>query len=205
MAPRYIVGKLLKFTKGLWLLGEDAKPLDNGAVITAAMSDILTGHIRWWGGKPVEHCMALTGRGEFMTPRHELGISIRRHGRPTARASGRTPGNFLPMCRRCCRMANSCTFATSSKGGHSALGKLSRSYKQRRQKHPDDLPRIALGGDTYPHPVREYGRIPFPVFTLVEWVPNTGFLETLKEAGLSAAEPAPLPPVKQDLGDEIPF
>ena len=54
------------------------------------------------------------------------------------------------------------TFATSSRGGISAIARLARRYAQHRKKHPDVYPVIALGVDSYQHPNREYGPVKVP-------------------------------------------
>src|SRR6476660_671614 len=71
--PGYIVGKLLKFSKGDYLLGESAEPVDRGTIVIAAIDQLLAGWIRWENGKPVEHRMVLVASGQQPLRREDLG------------------------------------------------------------------------------------------------------------------------------------
>src|SRR5580765_3143621 len=71
--PGYIVGKLLKFSKGDYLLGEGAELVAQGTVVVAAMNQLLTGWIRWESAMPTEHRMVLVASGQIPSRRDDLG------------------------------------------------------------------------------------------------------------------------------------
>jgi hypothetical protein len=98
------------------------------------------------------------------------------------------------------------TFATSSRGGITAVGKLSTLYGRHCAKHRDEFPVVELGVGTYLHANKAYGRIKFPEFTVVGWTSKSTFDRALAAAGLTDAyggEPDDAQPI--DDGDSIPF
>ena len=203
--PGYIVGKLLKFSKGDYLLGEDAGPVNQGTVVVAAIDQLLTGWIRWENAKPAEHRMVLVASGQYPPRRHELGDLDRANWEADSNGKARDPWQYSAYLPLLSEAGDLWTFSTSSRGGHGAIGELCRGYARHRRKAPDELPRISLGSDSYPHPNREYGRIKTPLFELVGWEAKDRFVAALAEAGLTPAEPEPLPPIAKDLDDDIPF
>lgn len=203
--PGYIVGRLLKFSKGDYLLGEDSEPVHEGTVVVAAVDQLLTGWIRWENAKPAEHRMVLVASGQYPPRRHELGDLDRANWEADSNGEPRDPWQFSAYLPLLSEAADLWTFSTSSRGGHGAIGELSRSYARHRRKAPNDLPRISLRSDSYQHPNREYGRIKTPLFELVGWEVKDRVVAALAEAGLAPAEPEPLPPIAKDLDDEVPF
>jgi hypothetical protein len=53
--PQSTIGKLIKFSKGEFLKGQDLEVVPEGAMFTAACDMTLRGYIRWADNKPVEH------------------------------------------------------------------------------------------------------------------------------------------------------
>ena len=203
--PGYIVGKLLKFSKGDYLLGEGAEPVDQGTVVVAAIDQLLTGWIRWENARPVEHRMVPVASGQCPPLRSDLGYldqakwEVDNNGKP--RDSWQYSA-YLPLLSAA---GDLWTFSTSSTGGHGAIGKLSRAFARHRRKAPDELPRISLKSDSYLHPEKQYGRIKVPLFELVGWEAKDRVAQALAEAGLTDE----LPPVtvdrSSDMDDDIPF
>jgi hypothetical protein len=69
-------------------------------------------------------------------------------------------------------------------------------------------PIVALDGDSYQHPNKEYGRIKVPVFTPAGWSPKSKFDEAMIAAGLTPRASAPVPEDAQAedaFSDEVPF
>jgi hypothetical protein len=68
-----IVGELLKFAKGDYLAGQDAREIPIGTRLIASMETLETGWVCWRDGKPAEHRMGLVV--EHFTPawRKDLG------------------------------------------------------------------------------------------------------------------------------------
>src|SRR5262245_6516327 len=48
-------GAFLKFTKGDWTVGEEAKPVPVDARFVVNMEEYYRGWVRWWDGKPTNH------------------------------------------------------------------------------------------------------------------------------------------------------
>ena len=63
VAPRFIVGELVRFSKGDWLVGEEEIiPVDT--VVVPILDGLLAGHVHWSGGKPTEQVRARRLRPE---------------------------------------------------------------------------------------------------------------------------------------------
>lgn len=206
--PRHIVGTILRFSKGDYLAGVAGDLVHVGTHFTLAVDELLAGHIKWFGGKPVEHIMVRVAEGGRLPKRSELGDTDPSAWETDINGKPRDPWQFTNYLPSLSEKDELFTFATSSRGGISAIARLARRYAQHRKKHPDVYPVIALGVDSYQHPNREYGRIKVPEFTLVGYVPKTKFLAALEAAGLVTAE-QPSPPIQPEPGDafsdEVPF
>ena len=204
--PGYIVGKLLKFSKGDYLLGEGAEPVDQGTVVVAAIDQLLIGWIRWENAKPAEHRMVLVASGQYPPLRHDLGYLDQANWEADNNGKPRDPWQYSAYLPLLSMAGDLWTFSTSSQGGHGAIGKLSRAYAHHRRKAPDELPRISLKSDSYLHPDRQYGRIKVPLFELVGWEAKDRVVAALAETGLTPDE---LPPTavdrSSDMDDDIPF
>jgi hypothetical protein len=208
VAPRNIIGTLLKFSKGDYLAGEEGAPVPTGTIVTANVAELLVGWVRWADNKPTDHIMLRVADGKAAPKRAELGDldksawELDNHGEP------RDPWqftNYLPVLSESGELF---TFTTSSRGGISAIGDLCRRFTRHRKYHPDVLPMIGLGVDSYQHKTKEFGRIKFPKFTPMGWAPKSTFDAALATAGFSVAEDAPaepLPTAAEELSDDIPF
>src|SRR5262245_14317654 len=75
VAPRTIIGTLLRFSKGDYVAGEEGKEIHLGSIFTANVDELLAGWIKWFGGKPVEHVMVRVAEGVASPKREELGDS----------------------------------------------------------------------------------------------------------------------------------
>jgi len=208
VAPRNIIGTLLKFSKGDYLAGEEGAPIAIGTQFTANVGELLVGWIRWADSKPVEHRMFRVADGNIVPKRAELGESDESLWELDNHGERRDPWqftNYLPLASEAGELF---TFTTASRGGITAIGDLCRRYSQHHRRHPDVLPVIALDVDSYQHKNREYGRIKFPKFAPMGWTSKSKFDEALTAAGLSVGEnePAqPLPSTEDELSDSIPF
>jgi hypothetical protein len=215
VAPQYIVGKLLKFTKGDWLAGENSKPVDPKTSFIVGMPALMTGWVRWHEFKPVEHAMVRIGSRLLPPPRDELGHNDPSTWETDDRGDKRDPWqlmSYLPM------VANGevFTFAASSKGGFEAVGKLSRVYAVHRRHAPDELPVVSLGSGGYDHSRREFGYVKTPLFLMTGWAPASQFNDIVALAGYDVPdgnEPAPpedsaapaAAAKRDDMDDDIPF
>jgi hypothetical protein len=57
IAPQFIVGDLLEFSKGDYLAGQNNTLVPMGTVFTVNMDELMAGWVRWWDGKPTDHVM----------------------------------------------------------------------------------------------------------------------------------------------------
>jgi hypothetical protein len=207
VVPRTIIGTLLRFSKGDYVSGEESKEIPIGSVFTANVDELLAGWIKWSGGKPVEHVMVRVAEGLALPKREVLGDRDGSCWEADSAGVPRDPWqftNYLPLLNE---EGGIFTFATSSRGGLTAIGDLTRRYaRHRRAGHRDVHPMIALDVGSYQHQNREYGRIKYPVLTPMGWAPKEVFTDALAAAGLGAEPPAsPEETQAEDMGDDIPF
>jgi hypothetical protein len=212
VSPQFIIGDLLKFSKGDYFAGINNQTVPAGTTFTVNLDELMAGFVRWWDGKPTDHVMVRVADHIPPKKRIELGDSDEQQWETDINGKRRDPWqftNYLPMMNE---KGELFTFTTSSRGGISAIAGLARRYANHRKRHPDVFPLIALGVDSYQHPNREFGRIKFPVFAPAGYAPKKDFLAALAAAGIVTAEPAQLAPaqVEKDalddmLNDEIPY
>src|SRR5262245_41926987 len=208
VAPRNIIGTLLKFSKGDYLAGEEGVPVPIGTQFTANVSELLVGWVRWTDNKPTDHCMYRVADGQALPKRAELGDLDKSLWETDNHGERRDPWqftNYLPLMNEAGELF---TFTTASRGGIGAIAELCRRYSRHHSRHPDVLPIIALDVDSYQHKVKEYGRIKFPKFTPMGWASKSKFDEALVAAGLTASESeaaTPLPSAQDEMSDQIPF
>jgi hypothetical protein len=204
--PGYILGKLLKFSKGDYLLGEGAEPVDQGSVVVAAIDQLLIGWTRWENGKPVEHRMVLVASGQTPLRREDLGYLDQSKWETDNDGKPRDPWQYTAYLLLLSVTGDLLTFSTSSQGGHGAISKLSRAYAHHRRKAPDELPRISLKSDSYMHQDRSLGRIKTPLFELVGWEAKDRVVAALAATGLTPNEqPPPALDRPSDMDDDISF
>jgi hypothetical protein len=167
---RSIVGKLLKFSKGDFLAGMEDEEVKLGTRFIAHMSSLCVGWIRWEDNKPTEQRMGLVAEGYQPHKRKELGDLDEGQWERDDEGQPRDPWQFSNHLILIARDGGDLyTFTTSSRGGLSAIGELCKSYGKQIRQRPDQHPVIELDVGSYQHSNRSYGRIKFPVFTVVDW------------------------------------
>lgn len=195
---RNIVGTLLKFNKGDWLIGEDAEELPRGTILIANMPSLQRGWIRWQDNKPDQHIMGpIDGpEGSFTPPRRsELGDLDKDQWEEDQNGNPRDPWQesfYLQFFKEGTDPEdeeNIYTFAASSAGTRGAIGELAKAYGKNRRMHPTLLPKVALEVDSYQHRNKEYGRIKVPVFKIEDFVDPTA--EPPKQVTSAAAKKTP--------------
>jgi hypothetical protein len=171
-----IVGSLLKFSKGDWLLGQDEEEIADGTRFVASMENLLVGWVKWVDNKPVEQIMGRIVEGYQAPKRDTLGDNDKEAWETDQEGKARDPWQFSnqilmkPVGKKY-DTDIAITFVTSSKGGIGAMGDLCKKYGTGMRTHTDQNPIIELGSSSYKHPISEYGRIKTPVFILVGWEP----------------------------------
>lgn len=181
-----IRGKLLKFTNGEFLIGEEAV---NGRELVAVGA--LTAWVRWAGGRPSEMRETLPGQphprreelGELDAAAWEKGLDGNpsdpwRDSRNLFLVDPATGAEF--------------TFATSSWGGRSAIEDLARQIGNVRAAHPKAAPIVKLAVEKMK---TRFGLKPKPLFEIVGWKGVDGPAQV--------AEPAPN--LAATLDDDLPW
>lgn len=195
VSNRNIIGQLLKFSKGDWLVGQDAEELPAGKTLVALMDTLSIGWIRWADNKPDQQRMGLVMEGYRPARRSELGDEDQSTWEIDSQGKPRDPwqfSNYVLMKEPGKDReddANLYTFATSSTGGLNAIGELSKIFGKSMREKPDEYPVIELGVDSYMHPNKEFGRIKTPVLKVVGWEPKSGAPQQV-EAKQAAKKPA---------------
>jgi hypothetical protein len=196
ISPQYIVGKMLRFSKGDYIVGKDdtVKP---GTQFTANPDELLAGWIKWFDNKPVDQIMVRVDDGIRPKKREELGDTDVKQWATDSNGKPKDPWQFTAYLPLMDENGELFTFTTNSKGGHGAIADLARRYAKHRNKHPNVLPLIALNVDSYLHKDPQLGRIKFPVFEPAGYVPKADFV-----AALTGATPEPETP-EHDPEDEF--
>jgi hypothetical protein len=192
VSPRTIVGQLLRFSKGDFIIGEAGETLPENTEFVVLLDEALCGWVKWEEGKPIEHRMGRIADGYVPPPRSALGDVDRAAWEESADGRARDPWaftNYVVMKRE--PDGELFTFAATSKGSLNAVGDLCRQYARHARKHPDHYPVVKLFTGTYEHKVKAYGKIAFPIFTVVSWAQK-------EELDLDRATAAPT-------SEELPF
>jgi hypothetical protein len=192
-SQRNIIGKLLKFSKGDYTVGQEGEEVPYGTRFAVDMDKgFLIGWIKWVDGKPEEEIMGLLSEGFSPPKRRELSDTdeslwerdeegkARDPWQPTNKVLFKTPGKK--------RVGDDhvYTFSTSSFGGISNLGKLSKAYGTEMRARPDQNPIVEIGMEKYKHSNTQYGIIKNPTFTIVGWEKKSLFDANAEEAPVVA-------------------
>jgi hypothetical protein len=185
VSQRNIVGRLLKFSKGDYLVGEHNADMPVGTELVCNMDELMVGWIRWEDNKPIEQIMGRLIDGYQPLKREELGHEdkslwevdeVTREPRDPWQFSNylimKTPGEDDPEDALF-------TFATASKGGIGGVGKLCKDYGKAMRQRPDEFPIVKLDVGSYAHSNKAFGRIKYPILNIVGWTPKSEFNEIL--------------------------
>jgi len=206
VAPRSIVGDMLKFSKGDYLAGEEGKVITPGTQFTANCDELLAGYIKWQDSKPVEQRMIRVADGIAPPLRTDLGDTDKSLWETDDKGEPKDPWqftNYLPLMDA---DGGLFTFTTSSRGGLGAVGELVRRYARHRKNNPDVHPVVALRVGSYKHANKAYGIIKFPEFMPAGYEQKGRFAAAMAAAGYAVDEVAPAEADPADaISDEIPF
>lgn len=189
------IGKLVKFVKGRWQVGDDV--LREGSEYVAHIDQLVRGWVKFAGGKVVDRIVGKIADGFQPQPRDRLGDTDPKNW-PEKDADGRprdpwTLQWFLPLVG--VETGEVLTFVSSSKGGATAIKELCAVYG--RNDRDGLLPIVALKTRAYKHP--NYGRIETPDFSIVGWDGGVA----APAVKLSAQEQSAV--IDAEMDDEIPF
>lgn len=214
-AARTIVGRLMKFSTGDYLAGQENEEIERGTRLIANMDQLLYGWVRWEDMKPAEQVMGLLGDGYKPPKRDTLGFGYQPGDKTASDTSEwevdeksgvpRDPWmlTYYLLLRRLDKDNKPVesteeglfTFTTSSTGGKDAVIDLCGKYGKWMRVHPNDYPIITLSKEQYNHPNKQYGVIKKPKFLFdprKDWTSKSAF-----------GNIEDLPP--EDNGDDIPF
>ena len=187
------LGKLLKFVKGKWEIGDDVVP--GNAEFIAHIDQLARGWIKFEDGKVVDRIIGKIADGFKPPLREELSDNDSASWREKD-ADGRPRDPwviqwFLPLIN--VESGEVVTFVTGSKGGIAAVADLCRVYGHK--KRDGLLPIVALKTRSYKH--KQYGRIETPDLPIVGW---DGMTSTA-----IPVESAPTGNAADDLNDAVPY
>ena len=95
--PQSTIGKLIKFSKGEFLKGQDLELVPEGTMFTVACDMTLRGYIRWADNKPAEHRLVRIASGAPMPRREDLGYHDKSQWEKDAKDTPRDPWG-LRLC-----------------------------------------------------------------------------------------------------------
>jgi hypothetical protein len=205
--PQNMIGKLLKFSKGEFLKGQDAEVIPEGTLYTVACDMALSGFIRWHDGKPAEHKLVRIATGAPLYRREELGHDDKDQWPTDAKGEPRDPWQatiYVPIMDHDGELA---TFTTSSGSGLKSVHRLLRRYVTHVARHPDVYPLIKLKKSFWVHSDKAIGKVFYPDFEPAGWVDRAEFIEALEVVGVIVETVAPkeLLAPKDEVNDAIPF
>jgi hypothetical protein len=177
---RRILGMLLKYVKGDYLIGRDSEECPEKELV-AIVPGLVHGWIRWEDNRPVEQVMGLLIEGFVPPERNALGHLDKAGWELDAGGEPRDPwqqGLYLPMVTADSKTVY--TFTTSSDGGRRrAVAPLCREYGHRIRQYPSELPVVRLEQDSYVHSERSIGRVKHPLFPVDRYVEGKPYLDAV--------------------------
>jgi hypothetical protein len=168
-----IIGMMLKFSKGEFVVGQDGEVMEMGTKLIANSDELLIGWQRWEDAKPAEDIRGYLVKG-FQPPRRDE-LSFNDSSEWDVDESNGKPRdpwvatNWL-LLKEPGKRGQLYTFVTSSHGGKKAMGALAKACSDHRKEYGNvDYPVVALDSSSYLHPNSSLGRIKEPVFEVVGW------------------------------------
>jgi hypothetical protein len=159
-------GDFLKLTGALgWTYGQDAIEVQEGSKWAINPSSMSMGFIAWASGDASEVL------GDVMRPIRD-GIPLRTE-LPELDDSSATWDEQVAFQLVCLTGEDATTqvlYKASTLGGIKAFKQLLIEIQTRASNRESDLvPIIKLEKGSYPHKVKKYGTVTFPVFNIIEW------------------------------------
>lgn len=216
IAPRSIVGELMKFSKGDFIVGEN-QIVQPGTKFTVNCDELLAGWIKWQNSKPVEQRMVRVADGVRPALRSELGDTDENDWETDNKGEPKDPWQFTNYLPLMSEGGNLFTFTTSSRGGLNAIGDLVRRYANHRKRNPDVHCVVSLEVGSYQHQNRSYGIIKFPDFVPAGYENKAKFTSALNATDhvpdtdrspdevRAISDSAKSVKADDDMDDEIPF
>ena len=188
-------GKILKFVKGEFVVGED--PIPEGTECIAYLDQLARAWIKFEDGAIADRRIELVASGKKLPKREDLGDIDKKKWETDDAGTPRDPWVkqwLLPLVK--VDDQDCMVFVTSSKGGNTAIGSLCNVYG--RTKRNGMLPIIALKVRSYKH--QQYGKIETPDLPIISWH-QTGAPASTIETTLAPSSPDG----DAEFDDSIPF
>jgi hypothetical protein len=190
-------GMFLKFTKGDWTLGEEAKKVPEGATFVANLEEYYRGWVRWWDGKPTDHLIGRVIDRHQVHAREELGDLDESQWETEPNGARRDPwARTSYLALRNVNDNEVICFTSSSEGGRRAVAKLADYFDRHRRRNKAKMPVVRLATESYQH--NTYGKIWKPAFRVVDWAYWDEETAADPDGALQAQNAA-------EMDDEIPF
>ena len=175
-----IIGQLLKFTKGDYLVGREGEECGEKELV-AVVPGILHGWTCWENNKQVEQVMGPLIEGFVPPARSTLDRNDKSRWEIDGNGKARdpwVPSVYMPMVS--VDASNVYTFSTGSDGGRRhAIGPLCQEYGAHIRQHPNELPIVKLEQDSYLHSDRSIGRVKFPLFPVERWTVGDKYIAAI--------------------------
>jgi hypothetical protein len=192
VAPRMIVGRLLKFSQGFnFQAGQDGVEVPVGTVLAAIMPMLTAGWVKWEGALPTEQIVGSVADGFTPPKRKDLGDTDEAAWAEDESGQRRDPWqltNYLIMADP--KTHELFTFATSSKGGLGAVGELCKTYGKMMRQRPDHIPIVKLDFGSYKPRDPTRSRVKFPILEVIGWTDKQQYLHLLERTGTVEPENA---------------
>jgi hypothetical protein len=176
VAPSFIVGRLIKFSKeGQFITADDGQAISEDVDFYALCGEVQIGWIKFSqdeGVPPTRH-MGLLYDGFVMPARESLGDSDPAEW--PAGLDGQPADVWLHqqnLVLQQCDTKELFTYSTQSKTGRRAVGNLLRHYNRMRRSAPDDVPIVRLRPGGFQHKDDRIGWVPTPMFCVVGRAPR---------------------------------
>lgn len=185
-------GLFLTFKNGEFLAGQNADEIPLGTRLAANVAGLRIGWKRWFGGQVTDDLLVPLVEQQPMPPRNSLGdLDQQLWERDEKTKVPRDPWQITNELILVDPEGQEYIYATASKGGIGAIGRLCKEYGKLYRQKPGMVPIIALGNDHYMH--KEFGKTYVPDFKIVDWADETSLDAIEGEAAPAIESPKPKP------------
>jgi hypothetical protein len=185
-------GLFLTFKNGEFLAGQNAEEIAIGTRLAANVAGLRIGWKRWFGGQVTDDLLVPLVEQQPLQPRNTLGdLDQQLWERDEKTKVPRDPWQLTNELIMVDAEGQEYIYATASKGGIGAIGRLCKEYGKLYRQKPGMVPIIALGNDHYMH--KEFGKTYVPEFQIVDWADETSLQAIESEAAPAIEPPKPVP------------
>jgi hypothetical protein len=175
-----IVGRLLRFNKGDWLVGgrDSQEELKIGTQVVLIMPSLLVGWIKWMNGEKVDYNVGIVAEGFVLPRRNDLDDRDQDQW-PLDEITGNPKDPWQRTCQIVMvdrELREVYTFTTNSGGGLRVMADICDDFNLcLMEKGPGCYPLVSLEVGSYQHKDRAIGRVKVPDLKIVEFVSAAKF------------------------------